>query len=78
MIKSITINDRGTLTLPKELRRRLGLQGKGQVVVEETENGVFLRAGATFPIEMYTEKRIAEFSGNNEKALDRYRLKIKK
>jgi bifunctional DNA-binding transcriptional regulator/antitoxin component of YhaV-PrlF toxin-antitoxin module len=27
MIKVININERGTLTLPKELRRRLGVNG---------------------------------------------------
>ncbi|MGI8966198.1 MAG: AbrB/MazE/SpoVT family DNA-binding domain-containing protein, partial [Limisphaerales bacterium] len=48
MTKVISINERGTLTLPKELRQRLGVKDGGQIVVEETANGILLRAGATF------------------------------
>lgn len=57
----ININERGTLTLPKELRKRLGLQASGQIVAEDTAEGILLRAGVTFPIEIYDAKRIAEF-----------------
>ncbi|MGB8368045.1 MAG: AbrB/MazE/SpoVT family DNA-binding domain-containing protein [Verrucomicrobiia bacterium] len=77
MTKVININDRGTLTLPKELRRRLGVNGNSQVVAEETEEGILLRAGVTFPIEIYSEKRLAEFDRHNEQALTRFRLKRK-
>ena len=77
MTKVININDRGTLTLPKELRRRLGVAGNGQVVAEDTDEGVLLRAGATFPVEMYSEKRLTEFNRHNEQALAGYRLKKK-
>jgi bifunctional DNA-binding transcriptional regulator/antitoxin component of YhaV-PrlF toxin-antitoxin module len=61
--------------LPKELRRRLGVNGNGQVVAEETEEGILLRAGVTFPIEIYSDKRLAEFDRHNERALTRFRLK---
>jgi bifunctional DNA-binding transcriptional regulator/antitoxin component of YhaV-PrlF toxin-antitoxin module len=77
MTKVININQRGTLTLPKEMRRRLGVKAAGQVVAEETDDGVLLRAGATFPVEIYSEKRMAEFTRNNEDALARYRFKKK-
>ena len=75
MTKVLNINHRGTLTLPKELRRRIGLAGSGQVVAEETSEGILIRAGATFPVEMYTGQRVAEFERNNEKALARFRFK---
>ena len=75
MTRIISINDRGTLTLPRDLRRRLGLSGSGQVVAEETEEGLLLRAGVTFPVELYSEKRVAEFARHNELALSRYRFK---
>ena len=69
MTKVININQRGTLTLPKEMRRRLGVSANGQVVAEETDEGVLLRAGVTFPVEIYSKKRLAEFHRNNEEAL---------
>jgi bifunctional DNA-binding transcriptional regulator/antitoxin component of YhaV-PrlF toxin-antitoxin module len=77
MTKVININNRGTLTLPKEMRRRLGLDQNAQVVAEETDDGILLRASVTFPLEMYSEKRLAEFHRHNEEALARYRLKKK-
>ena len=74
MTKVININGRGTLTLPKELRQRIGLTGEGQVVAEETPEGILLRAGATFPVEIYTDQRVAEFARHNELALAGFRF----
>jgi bifunctional DNA-binding transcriptional regulator/antitoxin component of YhaV-PrlF toxin-antitoxin module len=76
--KVLNINGRGTLTLPKEMRQRLGLQDAGQVVAEETAQGILIRPGVTFPIEIYSEKRLAEFDRANEQALRHYRFKKKK
>ena len=77
MTKVININDRGTLTLPKEMRRRLGIERNAQVVAEETDEGILLRPGVTFPVELYSDKRLAEFRRNNEESLAGYRLKKK-
>ena len=75
MTKVISINERGTLTLPKELRQRLGLNGGGQVVAEETSDGILIRAGATFPVELYSDQRVAEFARNNDQTLAGFRFK---
>jgi bifunctional DNA-binding transcriptional regulator/antitoxin component of YhaV-PrlF toxin-antitoxin module len=77
MTKVININDRGTLTLPMEMRRRLGVKSNAQVVAEETDDGILLRAGVTFPVEVYSEKRLAEFRRNNEESLTNFRFKKK-
>lgn len=71
----ININERGTLTLPKMLRQKLGLRGEGQIIAEETSEGVVLKASVSFPIEIYTGERIAEFQRNNEEALKKFSLK---
>jgi AbrB family looped-hinge helix DNA binding protein len=65
----ITVNERGAMTLPKKLRANLGVKSGGQVVAEETEDGVLLRLGVTLPLEIYSEKRLAEFERNNEQLL---------
>lgn len=77
MTKVIAINERGTLTLPKELRKRLGIIGEGQVLAEEKDGGILLRAGAMFPLEIYSDARVAEFEKNNEDALKKYVPKSK-
>lgn len=78
MNKVVSVNERGTLTLPKELRHWLGIRGEAQLVAEKTEEGILLRAGATFPIEVYSEKRLAEFREENEEALAGLRIKKRK
>lgn len=77
MTKVININERGTLTLPKDMRLRLGVSANAQVVAEETDEGILLRAGVTFPVELYSEKRLAEFRRHNEESLAGFRLKKK-
>jgi len=70
MTTIVTINERGTLTLPKEIRKKLGVAKAGQVLLDCDEAGqVVLRPCATFPIEIYTEKRLAEFQ-ESEAALE--------
>jgi len=68
------MNSRGTLTLPKKLRRRLGVNDSHQVVAEKTDEGILLRAGVTFPVEVCSEKRLAEFDRHNEQTLARFQL----
>ena len=77
MTKVINVNDRGTLTLPKEMRSRLGVDHSAQVIAEETDEGILLHPGVTFPVELYSEKRLAEFRRHNEESLARFRFKKK-
>ena len=64
----IPLTDRGTLTLPANFRKTLGLTGKQQLIGLINEEGeIVLRPAAVFPIEMYSEERIAEFSEQDER-----------
>ena len=63
--------------MPKALRQRLGVKGGGQIVAEETEEGVLLRLGVTLPVEIYSEARLKEFARNNEEALARLKPRRK-
>jgi AbrB family looped-hinge helix DNA binding protein len=65
----VSINQRGVLTLPKDLRVKYGLEQGGQIVIEETDDGILLRPAITFPLESYSDERIKEFEKNNEEAL---------
>lgn len=69
MTTTIHINQRGTLTLPKELRKRLGLEKGGVIMVEESDDGVILKPAVAFPIEMYSDSRIKEFEKEDEKLM---------
>jgi len=58
----LKVNSRGTLTLPKPLREALGVSGGGTLVCDVRGGDVVLQSSATkYPIEIYTDERIAEF-----------------
>ncbi|MCF6312661.1 MAG: AbrB/MazE/SpoVT family DNA-binding domain-containing protein [Verrucomicrobiales bacterium] len=61
MTATITINQRGNLTLPVALRKEMGIFPNDQIIAETTENGILLRPAITMPIEIYTDERITEF-----------------
>lgn len=56
----LELNSRGTLTLPKAMRSQLGLDHGGCIIAETSERGILLRPGVAFPIELYTDARVAE------------------
>ena len=46
MTIQVTITPNGRMSLPADIRKRLGLAGGGALVVEETADGVILRTVA--------------------------------
>jgi len=74
MKKIVTINDRGTITLPKDLRQKYGLEAGGKVVIEESEAGLLIRPGVTFSVEIYSSDRLKEFAVHNEADLEEFDL----
>jgi bifunctional DNA-binding transcriptional regulator/antitoxin component of YhaV-PrlF toxin-antitoxin module len=75
MERIVSINERGSLTLPKDLRTKYGLEGAGQVVIEESSEGLLIRGCATFPLEIYSDDRIEEFNQSNETELEGFDFK---
>jgi len=64
-MKTAKIGKRGTVVIPASLRRKYGLKEGAIVILEERQEGLFLRPAATFPVEIYTPERKAEFLLNN-------------
>lgn len=46
MTVQVTITPNGRMSLPADIRKRLGLSGGGALLVEETDDGVILRTVA--------------------------------
>ena len=61
MTATIQVNQRGSLTLPKALRKLLGIEKGGVVMAEDAPEGIVLKPAVAFPVEMYGDERIAEF-----------------
>jgi AbrB family looped-hinge helix DNA binding protein len=75
---TIQINDRGGLTLPKELRKKLGLEKGGVVMAESSPDGILLKPAVAFPIELYTDERIAEFDKQDADLKKHLQKKVRK
>jgi bifunctional DNA-binding transcriptional regulator/antitoxin component of YhaV-PrlF toxin-antitoxin module len=73
----ITVNERGALTLPKEIRRQAGIPHGGPVRIQMTSEGVLITPVVAYPIENYTPERLAEFRLNNALDADDYRAALK-
>lgn len=61
MQATLTIKDRGVITLPVKLRQSMGLQTDDQLIAEVTPEGLLLRPAVTLPLEMYSPARVEEF-----------------
>jgi antitoxin component of MazEF toxin-antitoxin module len=64
------------MTLPKALRKILGVDQGGVVMADLSEKGLVLHPAVAYPIEMYTADRIAQFDAADRelgKALRRKR-----
>ncbi|HEY8489450.1 MAG TPA: AbrB/MazE/SpoVT family DNA-binding domain-containing protein [Dehalococcoidia bacterium] len=55
------VGSRGTLTLPAEVRRALGIQEGTVLIVRVEGSRIVLQPAAVVPVELYTDERIAEF-----------------
>ena len=66
MKTTLTITDRGVVTLPAKLRRALGLKADDLLIAETTPEGLLLRPAVTLPVEIYSEARIREFDEAEE------------
>ena len=62
----VKLGKKGQLSLPAAVLRQLGLKGAATMLVEATADGaVILRPAGVYPIELYTDARIAEFDRAN-------------
>jgi len=65
---TITISEKGQVTIPRELRKSLGIH-KGDVLIAELDSqhgGILLRPATVLPLESYSETRLAEFAAEDQ------------
>jgi AbrB family looped-hinge helix DNA binding protein len=59
------IGKKGVFTIPSALRKRFGLHDGSLVIAEERADGILLRPAVATVIEMYDDRRTAEFLLSN-------------
>ena len=71
------MSPRGQITLPADLRRRLGIKEGGVVTLEERHGELVLRPAAVVELTMYSDEDVAHWDAE-DKLSDAERGRIKK
>jgi bifunctional DNA-binding transcriptional regulator/antitoxin component of YhaV-PrlF toxin-antitoxin module len=62
----VKLGKKGQVTIPRAILRTVGLTGEAPLLVETTAEGaILLRPAAVYPVEIYSEQRVAEFEREN-------------
>jgi len=56
--QTILVSERGQITLPQDIRQRLGIKAGTALVAEEEGGKVILRPAAVTPVEIYSDEEI--------------------
>ena len=65
MRDSLTVSSRGQITLPANMRKRLGIEAGGVLIAEEREGDSVLRPAAVMEIETYSDADIARWDAED-------------
>ncbi len=58
MKQTVTVSNRGQLTLPANLRKRFGIKGGGTVILEERENEIVIKPAVVLEMEVYSDTQV--------------------
>jgi bifunctional DNA-binding transcriptional regulator/antitoxin component of YhaV-PrlF toxin-antitoxin module len=58
----VKLGKKGQVSLPKALLQQVGISGETPLLVDATDDGaIVLRQAGVYPIEIYSDERIASF-----------------
>ncbi len=78
MREALTVSSRGQITLPAELRKRLGIQAGGVVIAEECDGQIILRPAAIFEVETYSDADVRQWDQEDSLSDEKRRAILKK
>ena len=66
MKETVLVSNRGQITLPVALRKRLGIKAGDVVILEEQGNQVVLKPGIVLEVELYSDEQIAQWDAEDK------------
>lgn len=69
--ETVVVSPRGLITLPVSVRKRLGIKAGDVVILEERGNGLDLKPGAVFEIDLYSGEDMAQWDSEDALSGDR-------
>ncbi|MFV2072446.1 MAG: AbrB/MazE/SpoVT family DNA-binding domain-containing protein [Thermoanaerobaculales bacterium] len=65
-METAKLGKKGQISIPKAVLEQLGLEAEAILLVEATADGsILLRPAGVYPIELYSDARVAEFMGED-------------
>ena len=68
MKENIVVSERGQITLPISIRKRLGIKAGGVLIAEDRKGEVVLRPAAVVELDTYTDEEIANWDSEDRLA----------
>lgn len=65
MRENAVVSSRGQITLPAGIRKRLGIEPGGVVILEERNGELMIKPAAVVAIESYSDRQIAEWDAED-------------
>ncbi len=59
------VGERGQITIPKEIRKRLGIKPKSPVVMEVTPQGLLIHPTVTVPLRSFSDEFVKEVTARD-------------
>ena len=75
MTTTLMVSNRGQVTLPAAMRRRLGIKGGDVVILEDRGNEIVLKPAVVLELELYHDDQIAQWD-DDDKLDDHQRHRI--
>jgi AbrB family looped-hinge helix DNA binding protein len=77
-METAKLGKRGQVSIPKAVLEKVGIEAETLLLVEATEDGsILLRPAGVYPIEIYSDARVAEFM-EEDRINDDLRERIKR
>ncbi|MBI4754001.1 MAG: AbrB/MazE/SpoVT family DNA-binding domain-containing protein [Betaproteobacteria bacterium] len=61
MRETLIVSNRGQITLPADMRKRLGIAPGSAVIIEDRNGELALKPAAVLEVETYSDRQIAEW-----------------
>ena len=58
MRENVLVSQRGQITLPSAMRKRLGIEPGGVVIIEDRQGELVIKPGAVMEVEVYSDAQI--------------------
>ena len=66
MTTTLIVSNRGQVTLPAAMRKRLGIKGGDVVILEDRGNEIVLKPGVVVELELYSDEQIAQWDADDK------------